>query len=75
MKSVRVCQTARFELSDSCPEFLGITSVAGMVLKVLVDVPIGKVCQCMMKVRGDGKLTLDQYFLCLHSCFLGCFEH
>ena len=33
MKSVRDCQTARFELSDSCPEFLGIMSVAGKVLK------------------------------------------
>ena len=33
MKSVRNCRAARFELSDSCPEFLGVTSVAGKVLK------------------------------------------
>ena len=33
MKSVRDCRAAKFELSDSCPEFLVITSVAGKVLK------------------------------------------
>lgn len=33
MKRARDCQTARFELSDSCPEFLGVTSGAGKVLK------------------------------------------
>ena len=33
VKSIRNCRAARFELSDSCPEFLGITSVAGKVLK------------------------------------------
>ena len=33
MKSVRDCRTARFELSDSCPESLGVTSGAGKVLK------------------------------------------
>ena len=33
MKSGRNCQTARFELSDSCPELLGVISGAGKVLK------------------------------------------
>ena len=33
MKSVRDCRTARFELSDNCPEFLRVTSGAGKVLK------------------------------------------
>ena len=33
MKSSRDCRTARFELSDSCPELLGVISGAGKVLK------------------------------------------
>ena len=33
MESDRDCQTARFELSDSCPELLGVISGAGKVLK------------------------------------------
>ena len=32
-KSGRNCRTARFELSDSCPELLGVISGAGKVLK------------------------------------------
>ena len=33
MKNGRDCRTARFELSDSCPELLGVISGAGKVLK------------------------------------------
>ena len=33
MKSDRDSRTARFELSDSCPELLGVTSGTGKALK------------------------------------------